>query len=86
MLNTHLLTLLLSALPHTHGSPFAPPSPSTTTAYNCGYVRTRWNSSAVAGVFAFSACTPFFFNTTTNDYQDAFAYTLYGGCRCQFWR
>ncbi|KAF2622123.1 hypothetical protein BU25DRAFT_463082 [Macroventuria anomochaeta] len=53
--------------------------------YNCGYVRTRWNSSVVAGIFALGHCEPFYYNETIGAYQDAFAYTLYGGCTCRFY-
>ncbi|KAF1924502.1 uncharacterized protein M421DRAFT_8804 [Didymella exigua CBS 183.55] len=53
--------------------------------YNCGYVRTRPSSSVVAGIFALNKCEPIFYNETISDYQDAFAYTLYGGCSCRFY-
>ncbi|KAF3053166.1 hypothetical protein E8E11_011289 [Didymella keratinophila] len=58
---------------------------NSTEPYNCGYVRTRPDSSAVAGIFAYDACMPFFYNETFHDYEKAFAYTLYGGCTCRFY-
>jgi hypothetical protein len=85
MFYASILTGMLSAISPIYAAPF-PHTALEADPYNCGYVRTRWNSSVVAGISAFGACTPFFFNDTINDYQDAFAYTLYGGCHCQFYR
>jgi hypothetical protein len=85
MIYAQILTVMLSAISPIHAAPFLHAALET-EPYNCGYVRTRLNSSVVAGISAFGACTPFFFNKTINDYQDAFAYTLYGGCQCQFYR
>ena len=48
------------------------------------YVLTERNSSSYAGLSAFESCTPIYFNQTINDYQDAFAYRLWGGCKCSF--
>jgi hypothetical protein len=75
---------LLSAVPITLSTPIGTTAMSE-DPYNCGYVRTRPNSSVVAGIFAHDACMPFFYNETIRDYQDAFAYTLYGGCSCHFY-
>ena len=84
MLVSSLLTAFLSVVQTTQSAPVDNPSMSA-EPYNCGYVRTRWNSSVVAGIFAFGACEPFYYNETIGDYQDAFAYTLYGGCACRFY-
>lgn len=82
---THaLLVSLLSAAQLTQSMPVDTLAPLA-DPYNCGYVRTRLNSSAIAGIFAFDACKPFFYNETINGYQDAFAYALYGGCSCRFY-
>lgn len=78
-----LATLLLAA-PFTRSVPLYDLHISI-NPYNCGYVRTRWNSSVVAGIFAYGACKPFYYNETIGGYQDAYAYTLYGGCDCRFY-
>ena len=84
MLATSLLTALLSAVHVTQSAPVDNLAISA-DPYNCGYVRTRWNSSVVAGIFALGHCEPFYYNETIGAYQDAFAYTLYGGCTCRFY-
>ena len=72
------LIALLSTIPSTTSLPTVP------EAYNCGYVLTRHNSSAYAGLSAFNRCEPFYYNATIKNYQEAFAYHLYGGCGCKF--
>lgn len=84
MIGTSLLAIFLSAAQITQSVP-VDSSTISAEAYNCGYVRTRWNSSVIAGVFAFGDCVPFYYNETIGDYQDAFAYMLYGGCTCRFY-
>lgn len=83
-----LLPLLSSLLPLTSALPTTTsPSPSSSSypdLYMCGYVSTRHNSSAYASIFALNACAPFFYNETIRDYQDAFSYKLFGGCKCGF--
>jgi hypothetical protein len=73
-----LLPLLLTALLPTS---FSLP---TLEHYNCGYTLTRYNSSAYVGLYAHNKCVDFFYNDTIADYQDAYAYHLYGGCECKF--
>ena len=85
MLALSVIVTLLSAAPTTLSAP-AGIMANSTEPYNCGYVRTRPNSSAVAGIFAYDACMPFSYNETIHDYEKAFAYTLYGGCTCHFYR
>jgi hypothetical protein len=85
MLAVSALVTLLSAVSTTMSAPVDNPAISA-DPYNCGYVRTRPNSSAVAGIFAYDSCMPFFYNETIRDYEKAFAYTLYGGCTCRFYR
>jgi hypothetical protein len=80
MLLTALLPALLSSLPPTSSLPT-----TTRDLYQCGYVLTIHNSSAYAGLSAYDACAPFFYNDTISDYQEAFAYGLYGGCGCSFY-
>jgi hypothetical protein len=80
MLIPTLLTALLSIASST---PVATPI-TDLEPYNCGYVLTRHNSSAYAGLSAFKHCAPFYYNTTLGEFEVAFAYGLYGGCRCQF--
>ncbi|KAF9695972.1 hypothetical protein EKO04_006279 [Ascochyta lentis] len=75
MLAFSSIAVLLSAIRITHSAPIENPS-LPYDPYNCGYVRTRWNSSVVAGIFALEGCAPFYYNETIGDYQDAFAYTL----------
>ncbi|UPX10625.1 uncharacterized protein EKO05_0001271 [Ascochyta rabiei] len=84
MLVASFVAALLSAVEVTYSAPIEGSSPPS-DPYNCGYVRTRWNSSAVAGIFALESCTLFYYNETIGNYQDAFAYTLYGGCTCRFY-
>jgi hypothetical protein len=78
-----ILTGLLSTLPATLSAPT-----STLTGYgdpyNCGYVLTVRNSSAYAGLSAYTSCTPIYYNQSIPGYQDAFAYSLFGGCECSF--
>ena len=84
MLANCLLTTLLSTVQITQSAPVNSPTMSA-DPYNCGYVHTRWNKSAVAGIFALGKCEPFYYNETTGACQDAFAYTRYGGCTCRFY-
>jgi len=84
MLTTTFLTAVLSAVRITQSAPVDNLTISA-DLYNCGYVRTRWNSSVVAGIFALGDCAPFYYNNTIGGYQDVFAYTLYGGCTCRFY-
>ena len=83
ILTSSLLAAFLLAIHFTQSAPVKPPV--TADPYNCGYVRTRYNSSVVAGIFALETCTPFYYNESIGNYQDAFAYTLYGGCTCRFY-
>lgn len=88
MLLTYLLTTLFTA---TFSLPTDPNSASLSEnltpvpePYNCGYVLTASNSSSFCGLYALDRCEAFFYNDTIADYQDAFAYHLYGGCECKF--
>ncbi|KAF2131800.1 hypothetical protein P153DRAFT_430016 [Dothidotthia symphoricarpi CBS 119687] len=85
MLLTSLLATLLSTVPTTLSAPVTVPVTLDNYPYQCGYARTRWNSSVIAGLSAWGTCTPFFWNATIVDYQDAFAYGIYGGCACRFY-
>jgi hypothetical protein len=75
MLLTYFLTLLSTTL----SLPTAP------DPYNCGYVLTRHNSSAYASIHAWNHCVVIYYNETIRDYQDAYAYHMYGGCECKFY-
>jgi hypothetical protein len=57
---------------------------STHDPYMCGYVLTAYNSSTYAGLSAFGRCESFFYNKTIHDWQDAYAWKLFGGCEYQF--
>jgi hypothetical protein len=74
-----LLSYLLVTLASTTSS-----LPTAVEPYNCGYVLTLHNSSAYAGVYAYDSCKPIYFNQTIQDYQDAYAYHMFGGCKCKF--
>jgi hypothetical protein len=74
-----LLSYLLAALVSSASS-----RPTAAEPYNCGYVLTLRNSSAYAGVYAYDSCRPIYFNQTIQDYQDAYAYHMFGGCGCKF--
>ncbi|KAH8727693.1 hypothetical protein GQ44DRAFT_611175 [Phaeosphaeriaceae sp. PMI808] len=50
--------------------------------YMCGYVLPMRNVSLFTGLMDLQYCAPFFFNETLNDYQEAFAYSLFGRCVC----
>jgi hypothetical protein len=82
---TVILAGLLSALPSTISA-----RTSSTTHYDgpymCGYVLTVRNSSAYAGISAYSSCTAIYYNQSIPGYQDAFAYSIFRGCRCTFHR
>ena len=84
MITNPFLAAFMSAIQMTHSAPVENPT-TATDPYNCGYVRTRWNSSVIAGIFALDNCEPFYYNETIGGYQDAFAYALYGGCACRFY-
>ncbi|KAJ5027201.1 hypothetical protein PSV08DRAFT_247580 [Bipolaris maydis] len=80
---TSILIGLLSTLPSTLSAP------ASSVAHNddpqmCGYVLTVQNSSAYAGISAYSSCTPIYYNQSIPGYQAAFAYSIFGGCRCKF--
>ncbi|EMD61486.1 hypothetical protein GGP41_004093 [Bipolaris sorokiniana] len=80
---TSILISLLSTLPSTLSAP------ACSIAHNddpqmCGYVLTVQNSSAYAGISAYSSCTPVYYNQSIPGYQAAFAYSIFGGCRCTF--
>lgn len=79
MLLPYLLTALL---PSASAAPLTDPNPEP---YNCGYVLTEHNSSAYAGIYAHGFCEPIYYNETIRDFQDAYAYRMYGGCACQFY-
>ncbi|KAF1841087.1 uncharacterized protein K460DRAFT_410479 [Cucurbitaria berberidis CBS 394.84] len=79
MLLNIILTTLLSALPSTLSAP------TSDFNYQCGYVFTKPNANVHAGLSAFNSCTDFFYNSTISDYQDAYAYKLFGGCKCGFY-
>jgi hypothetical protein len=65
-------------------SPITLSAPTYSELYNCGYVLTVRNSSAYAGISAFGDCTAIYYNQSIPGYQDAYAYSLYGGCQCSF--
>jgi hypothetical protein len=71
----YLRTILLSAVAT---------YPTAPDLYNCGYALTRHNSSAYAGLYAWNRCEAIFYNNTIHGYQDAYAYSMYGGCECKF--
>ncbi|KAH9865879.1 hypothetical protein J1614_009466 [Plenodomus biglobosus] len=82
-----LLTTLLSTIPSTLSA--LAPSPQGYTSpepYNCGYVLTEHNSSSSASLPALNGCAPIYYNYSLPGYQEAWAYLLYGGCRCSFFR
>jgi len=78
-----ILMSLLATLPVTHSAPV-----SALTRYDepymCGYVLTIQNSSAYAGLSAYSSCTAIYYNHSIPGYQDAYAYSVFGGCGCSF--
>lgn len=80
-----VIVALLSAAPTILSAPVGNTANSI-EPYNCGYVRTRPNSSAVSGIFAYDASMSFFYNESIHDYEKAFSYMLYGGCTCRFYR
>ncbi|CAG5157040.1 uncharacterized protein ALTATR162_LOCUS4833 [Alternaria atra] len=75
---TTFLASLLSALP------VALSAPTYGEPYNCGYVLTERNSSAYASISAYTDCTAIYYNQSIPGYQEAYAYSLYGGCQCSF--
>jgi hypothetical protein len=79
---TSLLGLL--AIPHTISS-LPTSSSSTDPSYMCGYVLTAHNSSTYASLSAFGYCESFFYNQTIHDWQDAYAWKMFGGCECRFY-
>ncbi|KAH7388662.1 hypothetical protein BKA66DRAFT_568987 [Pyrenochaeta sp. MPI-SDFR-AT-0127] len=80
MLFIPLLIPLLAVLPNTLSAPV-----SVQGYNNCGFVLTKPEENVHAGLTAFDACTHFFYNTTIEDYQDAYAFNLFGGCKCGFY-
>ncbi|KAL6708396.1 hypothetical protein ACN47E_002659 [Coniothyrium glycines] len=80
-------SLLFALLPATLSFPTSPQKPQglRDPSYQCGYVLTIHNSSAYAGLSAYAHCEPFYKNYTTNDWQEAYAYGSWGGCRCAFY-
>jgi hypothetical protein len=74
-----LLSYLLATL-----VPATSSLPTNAEQYNCGYVLTAHNSSSYAGVYAYEECKPIYFNQTIQDFQDAYAYHIFGGCQCKF--
>ncbi|KAF1944533.1 hypothetical protein EJ02DRAFT_340781 [Clathrospora elynae] len=78
-----LLSVLLASLPSTLSFPAS--NLPADDPYQCGYVLTEHNSSAYAGLSAFSYCSPFYYNQSISGFQDAFAYRLWGGCQCEFY-
>lgn len=78
-----ILASLLATLPATHSAPV-----SAVTHYDeppmCGYVLTVRNSSAYAGISAYSSCTAIYYNSSIPGYQQAYAYSVFGGCGCSF--
>ncbi|KAI4924821.1 hypothetical protein J4E85_007938 [Alternaria conjuncta] len=83
-----ILTGLLSSLTITLSAPLATTPELYGEPYNCGYVLTIRNSSAYAGISAYppaqAECTAIYYNDTIPGYQDAYAYSLFGGCECSF--
>jgi hypothetical protein len=77
-----LATVNFLTLPHTTSSL---PTTSTGDPYMCGYVLTRQNSSAYAGLSAFGYCEPIYYNETIHGWQDAYAWKMFGGCECRFY-
>ncbi|RMZ69147.1 hypothetical protein GMOD_00003072 [Pyrenophora seminiperda CCB06] len=80
---TSIIVTLLSALHVTFSAP-ATSLQARDDPYQCGYVLTELNSSAFAGLSEYSTCTPIYYNESIPGYQDAFAYSVYGGCQCHF--
>ncbi|KAF1837243.1 hypothetical protein BDW02DRAFT_491799 [Decorospora gaudefroyi] len=80
---TSILATLFSTLPATLSAPSSPLRHAS-DPYQCGYVLTARNASVYAGLSAYSACTAIYYNQSIPGYQDAYAYTLYGGCQCTF--
>jgi len=82
------LTSLLTSLPITLSAPVSTTPELYGEPYNCGYVLTIRNSSAYAGISAYppaqAECTAIYYNDTIPGYQDAYAYSLFGGCECSF--
>jgi len=82
---TNIFFTLLSALPITLSAPATAIQTRYDDPYQCGYVLTEHNSGAFAGLSAYSSCTPIYYNESIPGYQDAFAYSVFGGCRCSFY-
>ena len=82
---TNIFVTLLSALPITLSAPATAIQARYDDPYQCGYVLTEHNSGAFAGLSACSSCTPIYYNESIPGYQDAFAYIVFGGCRCNFY-
>jgi len=76
---------LLTLLPPTLSAPTATAPTQDPEPYMGGYVLTAHNSSSYAGLFAVNLCMPIYYNASLPGYQDAFAYRLFGGCRCGFY-
>ncbi|EDU39917.1 hypothetical protein PtrSN002B_010078 [Pyrenophora tritici-repentis] len=82
---TNILATLLSALPITLSAPATGIQARYDDPYQCGYVLTKPKSSVFAGLSAYSSCTPIYYNESIPGYQDAYAYSVFGGCRCNFY-
>lgn len=83
MLLTSLLTMLLANLPTSISAPTS--LSEATDLYNCGYVLTLHNSSAYAGLSDYDQCKGIHYDHDTHEYIPAFAFDLYGGCKCKFY-
>ncbi|KAI8936171.1 hypothetical protein NX059_006605 [Plenodomus lindquistii] len=67
-------------------TPSSPPDYTLPEPYNCGYALTEHNSSTSVSLPAINWCAPIYYNESIPGYQEAWAYSLYGGCRCGFFR
>ncbi|CBX92907.1 hypothetical protein IAQ61_005743 [Plenodomus lingam] len=87
LLKASLIMSLLSTMPLALSAPTDPPPDySLPEPYNCGYVLTEHNSSSYAGLPAINWCAPIYYNESIPGYQEAWAYKLFGGCKCGFFR
>jgi hypothetical protein len=80
----YLLTILLSNSSSTTAAPTS--LSEAAEPYNCGYVLTLHNSSAYAGLSAYDRCKGIHYDQDTHEYIPAFAYDLFGGCKCKFYQ
>ncbi|KAF2032522.1 hypothetical protein EK21DRAFT_60600 [Setomelanomma holmii] len=74
MLFTYFLTALLPV------ASTAPVQNRNPESYNCGYLLTEHNSNSYAGIYAHDYCESIYYNQTISDYEDAYAYHIFGGC------